>query len=59
MVPVPAGQLEVQLIRVASASPSFNQIAVLDAPDAPHGSSISLLLLDDSGAQTALANGQH
>jgi hypothetical protein len=35
------------------------QIAVLDAPDAPNGSSISLLLLDDSGAQTALANGQH
>ena len=33
------------------------QIAVLDALDAPNGSPISLLLLDDTGAQTALLNG--
>lgn len=52
-----SGPAGVTLLTAGNAS-SY-QIAVLDAPDAPNGSPISLLLLDDSGAQTALANGQH
>ncbi len=35
------------------------QIAVLDAPDMTDGAIISLLLLDETGAQTALGNGLH
>jgi hypothetical protein len=40
----------------ASGAISY-QLAVFDAPGAPNGAPISLLMLDDSGAQTPLLNG--
>lgn len=46
-------------VALPPAGTNVLQLAALDAPGAPDGSTISLLLLDNGGGTTALLNGAH